>query len=231
MQQAEVSTSAIFLTLTYDNENCPITPNGFATLCKRDLQLFFKRLRKLCKQTARTLRSERIKYFAVGEYGSMTKRPHYHAILFNASSEQCDIAWSKGHTYVGTLTTSSIAYTLKYVHKERMPKRFDRDDRLREFSVMSKGLGSNFLDNDENVRYLKSRLNDPTLIVKGGHRMAIPRYYKEKVFTDEEREQIRLHMEAIAGEEVNMSHSEQEYLLQYKNEVQRRNRKKGESRL
>lgn len=37
--------SAYFITLTYDNENLPII-NGRGTLVKRDLQLFFKRLRK-----------------------------------------------------------------------------------------------------------------------------------------------------------------------------------------
>ena len=31
-KQAEVSTSAYFITLTYDTEHVPITPNGFMTL-------------------------------------------------------------------------------------------------------------------------------------------------------------------------------------------------------
>ena len=56
-----------FITLTYEKN--PIT------LQKRDLQLFFKRLRK-------ALLGVKIKYFAVGEYGTQRWRPHYHAIIF-----------------------------------------------------------------------------------------------------------------------------------------------------
>ncbi|AXB22553.1 replication initiation protein [Lynx canadensis associated microvirus CLP 9413] len=45
------------------------------TLAKRDFQLFMKRLRK-------AFPDQKIRYFAAGEYGSETFRPHYHAILF-----------------------------------------------------------------------------------------------------------------------------------------------------
>ena len=75
--------SSYFITLTYDEEHVPRTyypdpETGEAfpalTLRKRDFQLFMKRLRK---QTGQELR-----YFAAGEYGSKTMRPHYHAIIF-----------------------------------------------------------------------------------------------------------------------------------------------------
>ena len=61
---------AFFLTLTYAESRLP--ENG--SLRSKDLQLFFKALRRRVK--------ERIRYFAVGEYGSETKRPHYHALLY-----------------------------------------------------------------------------------------------------------------------------------------------------
>lgn len=68
--ELEVSSSAFFLTLTYNDEHIP--PDG--NLSKRDLQLFIKRLRK---------RNPGVRYFAVGEYGSEGSRPHYHAVIFN----------------------------------------------------------------------------------------------------------------------------------------------------
>ena len=67
---------ASFVTLTYNDENLPIAENGRSTLVKKDVQLFMKRLRKYS--------GRELKYYAVGEYGSVEKthRPHYHLIIF-----------------------------------------------------------------------------------------------------------------------------------------------------
>ena len=46
-----------------------------AILCKRDFQLFIKRLRKNNPELS-------IKYFIKGEYGGQLKRPHAHVLLF-----------------------------------------------------------------------------------------------------------------------------------------------------
>lgn len=102
-QELNVSESAHFLTLTYDDEKLP--EEG---LRKRDLQLFFKKLRKS--------NSAKIRYYAVGEYGTRTSRAHYHAIMFNLDVT-CPVAqiWDKGHVQVGSVTPASIHYVTKYV--------------------------------------------------------------------------------------------------------------------
>lgn len=86
------SKKAIFCTLTYNEEHVPHTyigydgevleyDDGAKTLRKRDLQLFFKRLRKKFPDTE-------IRYYAAGEYGNWNGsfessfRPHYHAVIF-----------------------------------------------------------------------------------------------------------------------------------------------------
>lgn len=63
-------------------EKCNL--NGFIPYLRyKDVQLFLKRLRKhLNKYTHETLR-----YFAVGEYGPLHFRPHFHLLLFFDSSE------------------------------------------------------------------------------------------------------------------------------------------------
>ena len=64
-----------FITLTYADEFLPISPTKpVPTLCKRDAQLFLKRLRKRLTFP--------IRYYLCGEYGGLNGRPHYHAILF-----------------------------------------------------------------------------------------------------------------------------------------------------
>lgn len=123
-------------------------------LCKRDLQLFFKRLRK-----AHPVGTIPLKYYAVGEYGGKTYRPHYHIILFNSAielmvdktdllrlqatsfdghSEVKCIQWDKGHMTVGRCTPASVGYTLKYISKQKKIPEYKGDDRLPEFSLMSK---------------------------------------------------------------------------------------------
>lgn len=78
----------IFLTLTYNDEHVPrvyvreeeIDIMCGQTLDVRDVQLFMKRLRK-------KFSDREIRFYLVGEYGSTTDRPHYHAIIFGLCLE------------------------------------------------------------------------------------------------------------------------------------------------
>lgn len=132
--------SAMFVTLTYDTLHVPITRNGFMSLNKRDFQLFMKRLRK------GTVEGIRLKYFAVGEYGGKTRRPHYHLILFNSSPTAVATAWQLGQCHFGQVTGASIGYTLKYMLKGNWKPKHTNDDRAPQFRLMSKSDWS-FLSN------------------------------------------------------------------------------------
>ena len=63
---------AVFTTLTYSNEHLP------PTLDRKHLGGFVKRLRD---RLARSEPGRTIRFFGCGEYGTRTKRPHYHALL------------------------------------------------------------------------------------------------------------------------------------------------------
>jgi len=124
------SIASHFVTLTYGTEHVPLTPNGFMSLRKTDLQKFFKRLRK---NTG--LRD--VKYYACGEYGSKTNRPHYHAIIFGwwpkdavpwqkakdgsqlYTSAVLDKVWGYGFSSVGAVTFGSALYVAQYVVKKQ----------------------------------------------------------------------------------------------------------------
>lgn len=135
MQHEKTAQTAYFITLTYDTKNVNISKNGFMSLCKRDVQLFFKRLRKSHEK------GTVIKYFAVGEYGGKTQRPHYHIILFNADVNKIQTAWNLGSVHYGEVSEASVGYTLKYMMKKSKIPMHRNDDRVKEFSLMSKGLG------------------------------------------------------------------------------------------
>lgn len=99
---------ACWATLTYDDDRCP------PTLDKRHLSLFLRYLR-------RRYDAGEVRFFASGEYGERTWRPHYHVILYG-----CDLAdkpviqkvWDKGFCSVDPLTPASINYVAGYVAKK-----------------------------------------------------------------------------------------------------------------
>lgn len=198
MQQDKDSKTAHFITLTYDTDHVPISKNGFLTLSKgqqSDLTLFFKRLRKAHDNLYRKLRvcpeeREPIKYYACGEYGSKTQRPHYHILVFNCFIELIDKAWGLGEVHYGTVTDASVGYTLKYMTKPGKIPMHARDDRQKEFSVMSKGIGIGYLKGKMpawHKRALDERLYIPIL---DGKKIAMPRYYKDKIYSEMERKRI-----------------------------------------
>lgn len=185
MQEEKHASSAWFLTLTYSEKNVPRSKNGFKTLDKTDVQKFMKRLRK---SVSVEYPDVYIKYYLVGEYGGQTSRPHYHLILFNCP-KLCyvEAAWNLGAIHYGEVSGASVGYTLKYMSKPpRFPKHRN-DDRLMEFSLMSKGLGKSYLS-EKVIRYHKTDpFNRAVLNIEGGKKIAMPRYYKEKIYEDKEQ--------------------------------------------
>lgn len=108
-QETKVSQSAHFLTLTYDDSTVPVGDDCYS-LCKRDLQLFTKKLRKE--------NGSKLRYYAVGEYGTKTNRPHYHSIMFNLQPRTVEALpniWNLGMVHVGDVNEASIHYVTKYV--------------------------------------------------------------------------------------------------------------------
>jgi hypothetical protein len=184
MKEAEVSSSALFITLTYNEENVPWRDDK-QSIEKDDLQRFMKRLRKLNRN--------KLKYYACGEYGGKTMRPHYHIILFNADPETIQPAWKInnqeiGNVHIGKVTEASVVYTLKYLNK---PTKIKGDDiRQREFQLMSKGIGKNYLTEKMIQWHHRDLENRAYFTHKGGRKVSMPRYIKEKLYTEEQRKKI-----------------------------------------
>lgn len=186
----ELSTcnSASFLTLTYDSEHYP-TDCG---LHKEDLQKFFKRLRINMKREYHEF-APKLRYYACGEYGSKSKRAHYHAIVFgldNFDDKQRDLvrkSWQFCEPWMfdkergrqsgmQEVTPDDIAYVTGYVQKKLSGDlaKEEYGERLPPFSLCSQGLGLDFA--------LK---NKDRLITNGytffkGHKVSIPRYFCQK---------------------------------------------------
>lgn len=124
------------VTLTYNDDCVP------EELKPRDLQLFLKRLRRKC--------SRPLRFFACGEYGDKTGRPHYHLAVFGLcflESELVEGCWPYGFVHLGELNEKSAAYIAGYVSK-KMRKADVVDNRLPEFIRMSNrpGIGRGAAD-------------------------------------------------------------------------------------
>jgi len=189
IKQSEISTSAIFLTLTYNTDHVPITDKHLMTLDKTDLQKFFKRLRKLHPKNTQ------LKYYACGEYGGHTRRPHYHIILFNADQNLLEKAWKLGTYFIGDVQGASIAYTLKYIDKPTHIPQWKGDDRQKEFSLMSKKMGLNYISKNTIKWHKKDLLNRMYIPLKDGQKIIMPKYFKEKIYNKLQRNQISQHLE------------------------------------
>ena len=59
----------------------------FGVVCKKDIQNFLKRLRKKIDKLNISDNDKKIRYYIASEYGPITKRPHYHGIIFFDSKQ------------------------------------------------------------------------------------------------------------------------------------------------
>lgn len=197
-EQLKVAETAAFFTLTYgENQNPstgklygnnpPQTENGNDTLCKKDIQKFFKRLRKRTGL-------KNIKYFLTGEYGPTTFRPHYHAIIYNVptywiqrSHLFAEKIWTHGKVDIKPCNVATMTYTVSYFFKGGFKPLDDSDDRQPNIQMQSQGLGINYIDRME--EFHQDRL-DSTVTHPNGYLMAMPRYYRDRIFSDEQKYEL-----------------------------------------
>lgn len=185
MQEKRMHPESAFVTLTYDQDNCP----SDYSLKKRDLQLFMKRLRKT--------RPAGLRFFACGEYGERTLRPHYHVLLFNTSfpdqkfhknagdsklyaSAELDGLWMNGNCLIGDVTFESCSYVARYVLKKMTGEPHDVEAHYRgrepEFCTMSNrpGIGFPYYE-----KYGEDAYRHDAVVINGKS-VGIPRYYDKK---------------------------------------------------
>lgn len=140
-----------FITLTYNNDYIPLYGSldyfgEYDYGANADWTHFINRLRK-------SIHPIRIRYFLVGEYGDLNKRPHFHAIIFGYNfpdkipheesggniiyrSKLLESIWtvprgkpdagkSLGYSSVGSVTYESAAYVARYNMKKNIGMQYD----------------------------------------------------------------------------------------------------------
>lgn len=165
-----------FVTLTYNEQNLP----GDRSVSVRELQLFLKRLRKRVAPV-------KVRYFAVGEYGEHTWRPHYHLAVFGVEDSSVFAAlWDKGFVHVGYLEPHSAAYLAGYVTK-RLTKHDDPKlgGRRAEFARMSlkPGIGAGACQEiaDKSDWHYRFTGDVSTVFRSGKEKFPLGRYLRSKI--------------------------------------------------
>lgn len=220
VMESKQHASSLFLTLTYDELSVPRVlygerENGEAreamSLRKADFQKFMKRLRRyvdyhICDTFAGlpiTMVDDHpaLRFFACGEYGPETLRPHYHALIFgldfpdkklrqnclgNAyyTSKILAELWPYGHHIIGSVSFKSAAYVARYCTK-KMTGEFAKDAYdfygiEHPFLLMSRkpGIGSGYYE-----EFVKGKSPDERIIVStpdGGLAFSWPKYFESK---------------------------------------------------
>lgn len=197
-----------FLTLTYSDEALPLILSGTSgtilpTLYPRHLQLFLKRLRRDYPT--------KLRFFAVGEYGDQTFRPHYHVGIFGlqpcrngltrtshtgrrlalACCDTCQLVakyWGRGDIEVRGLDASKCEYLARYVTK-KMTKKEDARllNRHPEFSRQSRrpGIGKAAMAGlaTEITKWFKTDeiVDVPLMLGQGKKTLPLGRYLRNKL--------------------------------------------------
>lgn len=206
-----------FVTLTYDDEHLPMddeivdtrtgeiydTPfYGKGILQDKDFNKFIKDVRNFYSYN---YQHSGIRFFGCGEYGTLSRRPHYHAILFNLpipiedlkvykatkdsvlfESETLNKLWGKGFVTVAEVNWDTCAYVARYVMKKSGPRK-KREDYFEngetpEFIRMSRKPGIGFRYYQENWQ----KIYEIDEIIFNGHKtnvmsMKPPKYY-DKIY-------------------------------------------------
>lgn len=188
-----------FITLTYDPEHLPES----YSINKRHLQLFFKKLRKKLPN--------KIRYYAVGEYGDKSLRPHYHAIIFGEDfyndrklfsrghgyplycSALLDETWGMGHCTIGDLNVQTAYYTARYSTKKIKGKQASEHykrvhpvtgeifDVEPEFSLSSGGGKNNGGIGTKHFQKYQDSIIAHDDVILDGYRTRTPRFYDKLI--------------------------------------------------
>ena len=195
-QECSASPLSLFLTLTYNEEHLPII-EGIPVLKPLDLQLFFKRFRKQLD-----LLNVKLRYYAIGEYGPTTRRPHYHCLLhFSESVDYWSIrlliaeCWNFGFITCDICNIARIRYCVGYMCPINELSDFYR--RHPPFSRMSRSYGKQYLT-PSRITYYKQLENDsigapivPWCYLSNKYKMALPRYYRNRIYCASEKAALK----------------------------------------
>lgn len=206
-EQLKETPTAVFFTGTFTNERIKelcerysIDPNDANEIATKEVRLFLERLRKYNK-------GKSVKHWIVTEKGhTNTRRIHIHGLFYaeNGHTKQSltwllKNQWIAGYCYTGKyVNEKTINYVSKYLTK--------LDEVNKDFVgkvLCSKGLGSSYVERNRKRFEWKGEETKTYYHARNGANIAMPRYYKIKAFTEDQRELLWIYRENSGEKYVN----------------------------
>lgn len=210
-EEIKTDTKGLFVTLTFNDTSYDyllkktklpkethkyVKDNEVATLATRR---FLERWRKKHKKS--------IKHWLITELGTEnTERIHLHGILFTDHKEDIKKTWTYGYTYIGEyVNNKTINYITKYITKSN-PKHKNYQPKI----LTTPGIGKNYINtpNAKRINKYKGRETDTTYRTREGTKLDLPIYYRNLLYTEEQREKLWLYkldegIRYVGGEKIN----------------------------
>jgi hypothetical protein len=190
-EEIRTNNNAKFVTLTFNQPSLnkfrseikappELIDNEIATKATR---LFLERWRKKYRTS--------IKHWLVTELGhTNTERIHLHGIIFTDKPDEIKKIWSYGFVYIGNFVNEiTINYIMKYVTKIDVAHKW-----FQSIILTSPGIGAKYtsrLDANKNAyNTIDSTKTNEMYHTRNGIKLPIPIYYRNKIYTEEERENL-----------------------------------------
>lgn len=197
----------LFVTLTIRNDQLQRVKGDSNTRATRFVRWFLENVRKKIGKS--------VKHFLVTELGEKRGRIHLHGFIW-AKKEIVEKCWIYGFVHIGTFVNEkSVNYMTKYMIKKSIDKQFIPK------VLASKGIGKNYINrlDAKNNKYKEGETNE-TYRFRNGSKIYLPQYYRNKIYTDEEKEKLWIEKQEkdevyICKEKVKPDSKEYYNLLQY----------------
>ena len=182
--------------------------NAIAT---KAVRRFLERWRKKYKKSVR--------HFLVTELGHEgTENIHLHGIIWtDKNPDEITNIWGYGYTWLSTnnngyVNETTVNYITKYITKP------DHDHQeYKPIILCSKGIGSGFLRRtDSKLNKFQNENTKEYYTTRTGKKLALPKYYRNKLYSDEEREQLWIQLldkeqRFVLGEKISIANGDEEY--------------------
>lgn len=239
MEEIKTTPNAKFVTLTFSNDSITklllhnirrtnTNTGAIETIrildlrgYERDNQIATKAIR-LFNERWRKKNKKALRHWLITELGHKgTENIHLHGIIWTTDMKQIEETWQYGWIWKGYkkngqlqnyVNNKTINYITKYVtktdlkHKEYKPK-----------ILTSPGIGANYLKTHNAKRNTyNGHQTIETYKTQTGHEMALPTYYRNKLYTDEEREKLWIHKldqetRYVDKQKIDISKTDKEY--------------------
>jgi len=214
-EDLRVNKNAKFVTYTFsehelqklDNEITKLTGyNRDNEICRIAVRRYTERWRKKYGKTLR--------HWLVTELGSTsTERVHIHGIVWTQELKDITKIWKYGKVWIGQyVNEKTINYIVKYVNKI---DKYHKEYNSKIFT--SKGIGKSYIQRKDKERNkYKQGETIETYKTKDGSELALPIYYRNKIYTEEEKEKMWLEKldkqeRWVNGVKVDISIDDKEY--------------------